>query len=92
LESANFLFIGRGIAVQTKIIALAKRLHKIFAIECEELLDLKSLFQRVSALVRSFTKVIAQSVQFLSDRPVDHSLVEQDQVEDSVDMELAETS
>jgi single-strand DNA-binding protein len=41
---------------------------------------------------RYFTKVIAQSVQFLSDRPVDHSLVEQDQVEDSVDLELAETS
>ncbi len=41
---------------------------------------------------RYFTKVIAQSVQFLSDRPADHSLVEQDQVEDSEDLELAETS
>ena len=41
---------------------------------------------------RYFTKVIAQSVQFLSDRPVDHSLNGQDQVEDSVDLELAETS
>jgi single-strand DNA-binding protein len=41
---------------------------------------------------RYFTKVISQSVQFLSDRPVDHSLDDQDQVEDSVDMELAETS
>jgi single-strand DNA-binding protein len=42
--------------------------------------------------IRYFTKVIAQSVQFLSDRPADHSLVEQDQVEDSEDLELAETS
>ncbi len=41
---------------------------------------------------RYFTKVIAQSVQFLSDRPTDHSLVEGDQVEDPEDLELAETS
>src|SRR5215212_4823006 len=36
-----------------------------------------------------FTKVVAQSVQFLSDSPVDHSLVERDQVEDSEGMQLA---
>lgn len=41
---------------------------------------------------RYFTKVIAQSVQFLSDRPVDHSLDEGTEIEDSEDLELAETS
>ena len=41
---------------------------------------------------RYFTKVIAQSVQFLSDRPVDHSLVEGTEIEDAEGLELAETS
>ena len=42
--------------------------------------------------IRYFTKVVAQSVQFLSDRPVDHSLVEETEIEDEEDLELAETS
>ena len=41
---------------------------------------------------RYFTKVVAQSVQFLSDRPADHSLDEGTEIEDSEDLELAEAS
>ena len=39
--------------------------------------------------IRYFTKVIAQSVQFLSDRPADHSLVEGTEIEHSEGLELA---
>lgn len=42
--------------------------------------------------VTFFTRVIAQSVQFLSDRPGDHSLVEGTEIEDSESLELAEAS
>jgi single-strand DNA-binding protein len=41
---------------------------------------------------RYFTKVVAQSVQFLSNNPADHSVVEGVEEEDLESMELAESS
>ncbi len=41
---------------------------------------------------RYFTKVVAQSVQFLSNNPADHSVVEGVEEEDLESMELAEAS
>ena len=42
--------------------------------------------------VKFFTKVVAQSVQFRSESPFDHSIVEEDQVEDIEGLELTENS